>query len=192
MGFGRTSQLLWKAPYARIRVHLSVAVVVHSGYCVINPFFAMYRRMATLWVWHRPHPAWSSRAVHTHVPRPQVFGEGKLAVVNHSRQQRHLVWWRLSSATERQKKETWSPKCLRYFDANICPFLTPPRLSLDERSKVKKQQYGWHGSTNIPSISLLHQRVAKLLSKFLFACAPHRTVPRSIGGEHSVFLLANV
>lgn len=58
------------------------------------------------------------------------------------------LWWRLSSATKRQKKETWSPKCLQYFDANICPFLTLPRLSLEERSKVKKQQYGWHGSTN--------------------------------------------
>lgn len=150
---------------------LSVAVVVHGGYCVINLFFVLYRRVATLQVWHRPHPARSSRAVHMHVPRPQVFGEGKLAVVNQSRQQSHLVWWRPSS-----EKETWSPKCLRYFDANICPFLTLPGLSLEERSKVKKQQYGWHGSTNIPSISLLHQRVAKLLSKFLFACAPHRTV----------------
>lgn len=101
---------------------LSVAVVVHGGYCVINPFFVLYRRVATLQVWHRPHPARSSRAVHMHVPRPQVFGEGKLAVVNQSRQQSHLVWWRPSSATKR------------------------------------------------------HQRVAKLLSKFLFACAPHRTV----------------
>lgn len=126
----------WKEWFSSIERRLmpesgdvSADVVVHGGYWVINPFVALSRQVATFQVWHWPHPTPSSRAVHVHVPRVLVFGEAKLAVVSQSRQQRHLVWWRPSSATKGQKKRR------RNMVTEVPPIILP-WLSLEERSKV--------------------------------------------------------
>lgn len=63
------------AAYARIRLHLSVAVDVHSGYCVIKPLFALCWQVATLRVRLRPHPSYHHVLFTCTLPWGQVFDE---------------------------------------------------------------------------------------------------------------------